>query len=308
MSFSSRCESSRSPANNHDGETPLRYRRREESLSEGVVTAADAAFFLDVQLLVRSLERFSAPRIAVFDLGLHGEQRSWLREQPGVVVLDFLKATPTIETIRSWEAWQTWLKPLYLLHAPFDRALWLDADTVVISKLDEVFDSLHQTPLLVADRHGSATQNDPCLYELLPLPNGVEHGNWGLNAGVVGLCKLRDAELLRKWAGAVEWAASNPTQRHLLQWCDQGALIWAIYQVGIEHAVRPDVRWNYPAATSPDLVQAANVNSRTIWDELRVRFPAADVLHWYGVPKLSQLLRQEVGDDAIGALLASDLL
>lgn len=302
------CRSDATQGENRSSETTPGGGWSRDSLTEGVVTAADAAYFLDVQLLVRSLERWGAPRITVFDLGFRAVQRTWLEDRPNVICLEFPSATPAIETIRTWDAWQTWLKPLYLLAVPFERVLWLDADTVVITELDEAFDLLDRTPLLVEDRHGSATQNDAHLYDLLPLPTGVQRGNWGLNAGVVGLCKRRDAKLLRKWADAVEWAASNPNERHLLQWCDQGALVWAIYQVGVELAVRHDQCWNFPAATSPDLVEAAKAHSRTIWEELRARFPARNVLHWYGTPKLSQLLRQEVGDEAIAALLTSELV
>ncbi|HEX5472006.1 MAG TPA: hypothetical protein VFW73_08970 [Lacipirellulaceae bacterium] len=221
--------------------------------------------------------------------------------------MDFPKVTPAIETIRTWEAWHTWLKPLYLLHAPFDRVLWLDADTVAIANIDEAFKSLGGAPLLVGDRFGSATQNDMHLYDVLPLPSGVDVGSWGVNAGVVGLCKRRDAELLSKWADAVEWAAANPNNRHLLRWYDQGALVWAIYQSGAEPAVRAVLDWNYPAASSPDLIQSSKAHNRTLWQELRIRFPQGKVLHWYGTPRLSHLLLQEVGVEALSALLDSEL-
>lgn len=274
---------------------------------EGVVTAADERYFLDVQLLVRSLECVGAPSIAVFDLGLRPHQRAWLVDRPNTSCLNLPTLNGNVAAPKDLDGWQLWLKPFYLLLAPFDRALWLDADTVVVAEVDEAFGLIDRSPLLINDRFGPATQNDPRLYEVLPLPNDVAIGSWGLNTGVVGVCKRRDAELLARWADAVHWATRHANNRHLLRWRDQGALIWAIYQTDLAFVVRHDVVWNYPAACDANLIASATIAQRSLWDELRARFPTAKILHWYGVPKLSELLRQEIGESAANAIVNDEL-
>jgi alpha-N-acetylglucosamine transferase len=45
---------------------------------------------------------------------------------------------------RFW--WQAWIKPFYLVQAPFDRVLWIDADCVVLKPLNinqPIFDEPH---------------------------------------------------------------------------------------------------------------------------------------------------------------------
>lgn len=270
--------------------------------SLGVVTAADERYFLDAQLLLRSLEAERAPRVAIFDLGLQRAQRDWLLDRPRVACLSLPEHDAEIAAIKTLDKWRLWLKPAFLRHAPFERVLWLDADTVAVAALAEAFSLLEEGPLLVGDRYGAATQNDPALYDFLPLPHGAVSAGWGLNSGVVGVRKDRDAGLLDRWWHAVQWARSNANRRHLLRWCDQGALVWAVHNLGIPHAVRQDLAWNFPATCAADLIASAKARQRTLWDELRARFPRANVLHWYGAPRLSQLLRDEIGDELAAIL------
>lgn len=261
--------------------------------SQGIITAADSGFFRDLQFLVHShLQKDQYP-LAVIDLGLDQNQRDWCLDQPGVGVLAMPHIYKPVERIRSRHWWQTWLKPFYIYHVPFDRVVWMDADCVILGDLSEAFELIESQPLLVRDGTDVVTENHPLLYKHLPLPKEARTKGVNLNAGVVGLCKIRDRTLLNAWSYGVAWAAMNPEKQALSAWADQGMLLWAVHQTGMVNAIQSELDWNFPAGQAPELIANAVNNRHSILDELCQKYPNANVAHWLGTGKLSgQLIDQ----------------
>ena len=80
-----------------------------------------------------------------------------------------------------------------MIHAPFDRMLWIDADCVVLRNLESVFSGLRRQPLFIRDGTAVRTENDQKLYEHLAIPPEAVTTGISVNSGVVGLCRFRDA-------------------------------------------------------------------------------------------------------------------
>ena len=263
-------------------------------IREGLVTAADARFFRDLQFLVNSHRQRDRFPLIVFDLGLHPEQCDWCSAQTGVGLVSVPPIYKPVESIKRRHWWQTWLKPFYIYHAPLDRVLWIDADCVIVGELSHAFGLLDEAPLLVRDGTDVVTENHPVLYENLPLPDGRATNDVNLNAGVVGLCKLRDRPLLNAWAFGVAWAAMHPERQKLSAWADQGMLLWAAHRTDSVGAIRHDLGWNFPAQGTNNLILRAVRNQRSILDEIRCDYPGANIVHWLGRRKLSEQLVDEL--------------
>jgi hypothetical protein len=138
--------------------------------------------------------------------------------------------------------------------------------------------------------------NKPELYDRLPVPRRLD---CGVNAGVIGLDRERDAGLLNVWCGLVERAFADPTLQPLISWYDQGSLIWALESLGLLDAVRPEhVRWNTCADGMWATPEGPKVRRRYhggkyLRGELLANHPGASILHWMGRPKLSDQIDPE---------------
>jgi hypothetical protein len=261
--------------------------------TEGVVTASDAAYFRDLQLLVHSHRQRGRFPMTVFDLGMDPRQRDWCYEND-VAVAALPRVYKPVERIRELSWWHTWLKPFYLFHAPYDRVLWLDADCVILGDLSEAFRRIQEQPLLVRDGTPAETRNHPLLYHYLPVPHGCAIDGACVNAGVVGLNKLRDRALLNAWGYGVAWMALNPDKQRLSAWADQGMLLWALQYTGRTNCIDSHLGWNYPSGPVSRLLATSMTNGRSVLQEIGSRFPAARIVHWFGVHKLSQQLTSEL--------------
>lgn len=264
------------------------------AVTEGVVTAADTRFFRDLQLLVHSHQQKDRYPLVIFDLGLEATERQWCFEQSGVVLSKLPPLSKPIERIFARHWWQSWLKPFFIFHAPFDRVLWLDADCVIVDDIGRAFQQIESQPLLVRDATTATTENPPQLYEHLPLPKDINTSGINLNAGVVGLCKVRDRALLHAWGYGVGWAAANPDKQHLSAWVDQGILLWACHHTKTTSVIQTDLCWNQPAERAPNLIQSAVKNRRSILEQIRQRYTKAGIVHWLGDSKLSSQLADEL--------------
>ncbi len=261
---------------------------------EGVVTAADSAFFRDLQLLVHSHRQRAQYPLVIVDLGLTSDQRNWCLTQSNVSILPMPLIYKPVDRIRQQHWWQTWLKPFYLFHSPFDRVLWLDADCVILGNLSQAFEVIENRPLLVRDSTGVVTENHSLLYEYLPLPQGSVVEGVTVNAGVVGLCKSRDQSLLAAWAYGVAWMAMNPGNQSLSAWADQGMLLWALHRTKSTAAIQKDVTWNCPSKPVQNLIADAVENRCSVLDEIRNKHPGASIVHFLGEGKLSQQMADEL--------------
>lgn len=263
-------------------------------LTEGIVTAADANAFRDLQFLIRSIQQQEATYpMVVYDLGLTANQRDWIQEA-GIRCMSFPTEDSPIRRVKKMGWWQSWLKPFYLFHAPFDRVLWIDTDCTVLGDLSEAFEVIRQGPLLVRDSTDVRTENDPRLYSFLKVPTDAQVSGISVNAGVVGLCKHRDKCLLNAWGYGVQWIADNPDKQKLVAWVDQGILLWAILTNSIQNQIRDDLRWNQPSFESTDLIKSAVTNGHSVLEEVRLRFPDAGIVHWLGIYKLARQLTDEL--------------
>jgi len=279
------------------------YIFRTRPLTQGVVTAADAGFFREVRLFLLSYRQFGGYPLVVYDLGMHPEQRRWCLEQPGVTVIPMPTIYKPVERIRGQFWWQAWLKPFYAYNAPFDRVLWIDADCTLLSHLHGAFREISERPLIVRDGTCAVTENHPDLYRHLTLPDSVQTTGVNLNAGVLGLCKIRDKALLNAWAYGVAWAAMHPDKQSLSAWVDQGMLLWAAHRTAQTQFIRSHVAWNCPVDASrtrrpidhgPGLIATAASNGHSVLEEIRHRYPGAKIVHWLGVYKLGRQLDEEM--------------
>src|SRR4051794_5163989 len=118
------------------------------------------------------------------------------------------------------------------------------------------------------------------------LPGYMPNDESLLNAGVIGIDKARDYQLLNAWVHLVMQAANRPDIRALISWHDQGALIWAVRMCNLQHRILAQ-RWNYPVRSikqedSVDLFRKY-AGSVDLFGELSRDFPEANILHWNGL-------------------------
>ncbi len=264
--------------------------------SEGIVTACDSGFFSNLRFLIVSLRRFCTHPVAVFDLGLTESQKSWLNKFSDLIILPMPKYDKWIEPIRHEPWWQTWLKPFYIQAAPFDRVLWIDADCVVTGPLDEAFECLNRTPLLTVDGTPADTRNRPRLYRHLRLTSTQSADAVSVNAGVVGVCKIRDRALLDTWTWGIQWAAQQPSLRNLVAYADQGILHWAIARTDTAEAIQGNTRWACPCRPGTEWISQSRTGSQGLLSAICDGHPEASIVHWYGVNKLTAILLEELSD------------
>ena len=264
------------------------------AITEGIITAADARFFSDLQFLIRSIrDSGNDYPIAVYDLGLYPEQSQWTRSVDYVDVMPMPSTVHSVERLQRFEWWQTWLKPFYFFNCSFDRAIWIDADCTVLADLADAFRLVSMRPLLVRDITSVRTENDPRLYRHLALPENANVVGTCVNAGVVGLEKTRDADLLNAWAYGVDWIGRHPEKQSLVSWVDQGMLLWAIHKNGITDVIDSNVTWNQPSSVQHGLLAAAVQAGHSVLKEIRSRFPQSGIVHWLGDHKLSRQIETE---------------
>jgi hypothetical protein len=273
-----------------------------ESQTEGIVTAADAGYFRELQFLVRSITAVSCQPVCVIDLGLTETQRNWCLDIGNIIVWSTPELYQPMQRIRDRFWWQAWIKPFYLVQAPFDRVLWIDADCVVLKPLDDLFGQIRVAPFFVRDGTTVVTENDPRLYDHLRLPENTVTSGINLNSGVVGLCKIRDRDLLSAWVWASQWLAMNPPLQSFSAWADQGLLLWAVHRMGMKRHIHQDLAFNQPIFQEPELLYGAVRHGYNLLTEFRQRFPDASILHFLGPHKLSKQL-----DDQVQKLFFADM-
>ena len=265
-----------------------------EPKTEGIVTAADAGFFRELQFLIRSLSAVSSTPICLIDLGLTESQRNWCLDNSNVLLWSLPVFYRPMRMIRERDWWQAWVKPYYLVQAPFDRVLWIDADCVVLKPLDAVFETLRKGPIFIRDGTDVNTENDPRLYDHLPLPVGAITQGVNVNSGVVGVCKKRDRRILSAWAWASQWLSMHPGLQPLSSWADQGLFLWAILNSGAADEIRSSLSLNQPVMQQPGLLAGAATAGTTAMAELQKRFPDAEILHFFGPYKLSRQMDDQL--------------
>lgn len=262
--------------------------------TEGVVTASDAGYFRELQFLVRSLSMRNDSAICVIDLGLKQEQQEWCLKQPGLVLWSAPEIFASMRNIYTWHWWQAWIKPFCLIHAPFDRILWIDADCVVLSDLRPLFDELRSQPIFIRDGTTVRTENDMRLYNYLPVADHVRSNGVNVNSGVVGLCRFRDAEILNAWAWGVQWIAMHAEKRQFVDWADQGLLLWSLLRNNATQFIQQSLNWNQPVFAQDSLLGDSIAARHTLLTQISTQFPDCTIAHFLGPNKLSRQLDDEL--------------
>lgn len=246
-----------------------------------VVTAVDTQLFNDYQLFYDSLRRVYSGPVVVFDLGLSAEQTL-----SGVDARQYQK--------QPIESWQRWVKPLLISQAGGTQRLWIDCDTAVLRPLDQLFAALDESPYFVCDAFApNICYNDPSIY-------GDSVGREvPINSGVVGVALPRDSDLLALWARRCQECLDSDELRSKVSLYDQGALIWAIRELGLSDCAQTSKTWNWPAKRNPyELTPQPRWPSGeptrlggTLLQQIAADNPGAGIVHYAGRPKLSDLLK-----------------
>jgi hypothetical protein len=116
---------------------------------------------------------------------------------------------------------------------------------------------------------------------LLPIERAFDPRLPVVNAGVSGWRHGRDDAALTAYTHPVAAAAADLAVMKSIAWHDQGALIWAIQSLGLEHRVLTSSRWNQCVDC---LALPAGLLA---WDDglcgrLRAALPDVALLHWNG--------------------------
>jgi len=261
--------------------------------SGGIVTLCDANYFPGLLMLHRSVQESHPCVVACYDLGLTADQATAARKLHNLQLLA-LPEDPLIERIKevtsrapplskvNKRVWPLWICPLLIKHAPFRDVIWMDCDLVVLRHLGELFAAIETGPVFTPENKAPQhTANNPRLYDLLPIARRFDPLVPMVNAGVSAWRPQRDSAAIDAYLFAVERAAVDENVREAISWHDQGALIWAIQCLGLEHRVASSSTWNLcvdntalarrPLPWNDDFLRAA-----------RLAVDDANILHWNG--------------------------
>jgi hypothetical protein len=267
---------------------------------KGVVTLCDENYYPGLLQLYASIQTSFPCQLICYDIGLTPEQRSAASRLKQLHVLD-LPNDPLIARLAEGtrgcaplakpgkRIWPLWICPLLLRAAPLRDVFWLDCDIVVLRGLDELFDKLEEGPVFTPENKApEATPNSTRLYELLPISRPFDAKMPTVNAGVSGWRRGRDDRALEAYILPVTRAAFDAHIRSAISWHDQGALIWAIQMMGLEHRVLHSPLWNL-CVDNADVPAGALVWDDSTIERLRAALPEVRLLHWNGrkVPWLS---------------------
>jgi hypothetical protein len=261
--------------------------------SRGIVTVADSAYFQGLMLLHCSVRRCWPVPIACFDVGLTDEQREIAGDTPGLEILPLPKdgriekikfrfATAPSKSKHNPRTWPLWICPILIAAAPFRRVFWLDCDIVVLRKLDELFGLLDTGPVFTPENWDpAATPNKPELYDLLPISRTFDPLEPRVNGGVSGWDLLRDSAVLDAYIYPIMRACEEERIANAISWHDQGSLIWAIQNCGLQHRVVDTPNWNLCVVHTPVAEKPIPWDSQFLAN-VKKEVTGANLLHWNG--------------------------
>ncbi len=262
-------------------------------IERGVVTLCDRNYYPGLLQLHASIQTSYPCSVICYDAGLTPEQRAGAARRENLRVLDLPDDPLIAELIAATRdcaplakpgkrIWPLWICPLLLRAAPLQEMFWLDCDVVVLRGLDELFAMLEDGPVFTPENKApDRTANSPALYRKLPIRRRFDPKVPAVNAGVSGWRRGRDDPALEAYIRPVAAAARDQSVRDTISWHDQGALIWAIQSLGLEHRVLQTTVWNL-------CVDRARVSAETlVWNDgllerLRAALPEVKILHWNG--------------------------
>jgi hypothetical protein len=264
-------------------------------LERGVVTLCDANYYPGLRMLHASIASSTPVDVICYDAGLTAAQRRDAARAGGLHVLDIPDDPLIAEVVaatagsaplakRGKRVWPLWICPLLIRAAPVRDVFWLDCDLLVLRGLGELFAMLDGGPVFTRENHApELAANRPELYRRLPIARAFDPARPAVNAGVSGWRRGRDDAALAAYIAPVVAAARDRAIRDAVSWHDQGALMWAIQSLGLEHRVLRSALWNLSVkhVTVPEAM--------LVWDDmvvtrLRAALPEVRILHWNGHP------------------------
>lgn len=264
---------------------------------EGVITLADGNYFEGLIILYNSIQFNYPVPVICYDIGLLPEQKKWLNKN---LTLLTIKPIPDLEIIRKIKSyqeqnnlakkhkrqWALWICPFLIQDSPFIKTFWLDCDLIVLRNLDILYQKLDDGPIFTPENLAPhLTANKPELYKHLPpAQNNYDENKTLINAGVSGWNLNRDREVLNDYANIVKLAFDNESIKSSISWHDQGALIWAILNNGLENRVEKTWKWNRCVKHTKARGFQFTWEDRETLEILRTKVPEANILHWNGQP------------------------
>lgn len=259
----------------------------------GIITLADENYFPGLEMLYRSVQESLPVPMACFDCGLSPENLDEISARlPMLQVLE-LPETREITAIKEGftsnkvkksgkREWPVWICPFLIGASPFRFTLWLDCDLVVLRDLEEIFRKIEQQPFFTRENFAPhVTANKPALYDWLPIDRQFDIRKPEVNAGVSGWDLLRDRSVLESYKKPILSAIDHEEVREAISWWDQGALIWAIQNHGLEDCVEQDTRWNLCVRHTEAFEKKYPWDGQGLVD-MRNDVPQASILHWNG--------------------------
>ena len=178
--------------------------------------------------------------------------------------------------------WPLWLCPFLIAEAPYQRVFWLDCDIIVLRNLKDLFRFLDDGPVFTRENNApEVTPNKPSLYGLLPIHRLFDPFEPRLNGGVSGWDLLRDSAVLDAYMFPILRACDDQRISEAISWHDQGALIWAVQKMGLQHRVLDSNIWNLCVRHTP-LIQRPIAWGEFFLAHVREAVPSANLLHWNG--------------------------
>lgn len=261
--------------------------------SEGVITLADENYFQGLLILYHSIQASYPVPIICYDIGLSEEQKRLCKKTlpllsvlpiPDHKVITKIKNYNEKTTLakKSKRQWPLWICPYLISSSPFTKTLWLDCDILVLRNLDVLYKKLDKGPIFTSENLAPhKTGNKPELYQLLPIKRSFNEENALINAGVSGWHMTRDKDILQDYKNVVQQAFQSEDIKNAISWHDQGALIWAILNNGVDKNVEKNTTWNQCVK------HTAIGNFKFTWssemlEEIQKLEPSVNILHWNG--------------------------
>jgi hypothetical protein len=262
-------------------------------MERGVVTLCDRNYYPGLLGLHASIQTSDPCPVFCYDAGLTAAQRADAVARENLHILDLPDDPLIAELVAATRdcaplakpdkrIWPLWICPLLIRAAPFENVFWLDCDLLVLRGLDAMFAMLDDGPVFTPENNApEVTANSPRLYDLMPIARSFDPRLPAVNGGVSGWRRGRDDAALEAYIAPIAAAAKDRAIRDAISWHDQGALIWAIQSLGLEHRVLDSPLWNL-CVGNVDLPAEALAWDDGLTERLRAELPEVKILHWNG--------------------------
>jgi hypothetical protein len=260
----------------------------------GVVTLADSNYFPGLKLLYDSIKDTWPVGITCFDIGLTAAQKGIIASECAGLEIRPLPQTEHLLKIKQAfghskplakaikRVWPLWICPFLIAMTRYNRVFWLDCDIAVLRNLGALFSMLDEGPVFTPENNApEVTANNPVLYRLLPIERRFNPDEPKVNGGVSGWELPRDRALLDAYMYPIIRACEDQNIANAISWHDQGALIWAIQKLGLEHRVLKTNNWNLCVRNTSIAREPVAWNDRFL-ETVRKRVTEANLLHWNG--------------------------